>query len=81
MKINKKSTTRFKDIPAGTVFRDTKGTIFRDTKGAICMKLDTCYKHASIILYNTIILENGSLTYIDDQEEDIEVLEDAVLTY
>lgn len=73
MKLEKRSTTRFKDIPAGTVFRDTKGTI--------CMKLDACYKHASIILYNTVILENGSLTYIDDQEEDVEVLEDAVLTY
>lgn len=73
MKINKKSTTRFKDISAGTVFRDTKGTIY--------MKLDCCYKHASIILYNTINLENGSLTYIDDQEENVEVLDDAVLTY
>jgi len=73
MKINKKSTTRFKDISAGAVFRDTKGTVY--------MKLDCCYKHASIILYNTINLENGSLTYIDDQEENVEVLDDAVLTY
>jgi hypothetical protein len=73
MKINKKPTTRFKDIPTGAVFRDTKGTIY--------MKLDCCYKHASIILYNTVNLENGSLTYIDDQEEDVEVLDDAVLTY
>lgn len=73
MKINKKSTTYFKNVPAGAVFRDIEGTIY--------MKLDVCYKNASVVLYNAVILENGSLTYIEDRENDIEVLENAVLTY
>lgn len=73
MKIEKKSTTCFKDIPAGAVFRDTESTVY--------MKLDACYKHASIVLYNTVVLENGSLVYFDDQNEKVEILENAVLTY
>lgn len=73
MKIKKEPVTRFKDIPVGAVFRDTKNTVY--------MKLDACYKHASIALYNAVVLENGSLVYFDDQNEKVEILENAVLTY
>lgn len=73
MKIEKKPITRFKDIPSGAIFKDAEDTIY--------MKLDACYKHASIVLYNAVVLENGSLVYFDDQNEKVEILENAVLTY
>lgn len=76
MKLEKRSNANlvpFKNVPAGAVFRDTENTVY--------MKLDACYKHASIVLYNAVVLENGSLVYFDDQNEKVEVLDDAILTY
>lgn len=74
MKINKKfNTTTFRDVRPGAVFQDTEGTVY--------MKLDTCYKFASVTLYNAVVLENGSLVYFADETEKVEVLDDAILNY
>lgn len=76
MKIKRKNITNatlFEDVPAGTVFKDEEETVY--------MKLDFCYKNPSAVLYNAVDLENGSLVYFNDPNEEVEVLENAVLTY
>jgi len=70
MKIEKKfNTTTFKDVLPGAVFRDADGTIY--------LKFDDYYyKYA----YNAIALDNGSLVNFNDNEK-VEILKDAILTY
>lgn len=76
MKIEKKSADNiilFEDVPIGTVFKDDEGGIY--------MKLDSCYMSVSGIRFNAVILGNGSPVYFNDPKEEVEVLENAVLTY
>lgn len=72
MKIEKKSVPNI--IPFGDVLA---GTVFKGATGMICMKLEAEYEE---LPRNAVNLNSGSLYLYDDKEE-VEVLEDAVLTY
>lgn len=72
MKIEKKSVANI--IPFGDVL---EGIVFKDENGAVCMKFEAEYGE---LPRNAINLETGSLYLYDDKEE-VEILEDAVLTY
>ena len=70
MKLEKRSVTNvisFDDVP--------EGTAFKDKNEAICMKVA-----GNVLCRNAINLETGSLYFYDDKDE-VEILEDAVLTY
>lgn len=74
MKIEKKNPKKvvaFGDVLAGTVFRDKNE--------AVCMKIAGTYGQY-ILCRNAINLDTGSLYSYDDDEE-VEILEDAILTY
>lgn len=76
MKIERGNTNNiisFESVSMGTVFKDEEGTVY--------MKLDSCYKNSSAVLYNAVDLENGSLVYFNDPNEKVEIFENAVLTY
>lgn len=79
MKIEKKNiinTVPFEDVLAGVVFKDKNG--------AICMKFGNGYDFSNVspsnVSPNAINLDTGSL-YLYGEEEEVEILEDAVLTY
>lgn len=74
MKIEKKSVANI--IPFGDV---PEGAVFKDKYEAVCMKVAGNYEK-SVLSRNAINLETGSLYLYDDTEE-VEVLENAVLTY
>lgn len=74
MKIEKKSVANI--IPFGDVL---EGVVFKDEYGAVCMKVAGNYEK-SILYRNAIDLGKGSLYFYNDDEE-VEVLENAVLTY
>lgn len=72
MKIEKKNPKKivaFENVLAGTVFKGATGMI--------CMKLEAEYEE---LPRNAVNLNSGSLYLYDDKEE-VEVLENAVLTY
>ena len=74
MKIEKKSVANiipFRDVP--------EGTVFEDKNEAVCMKVAGSYGRY-VMSRNAINLETGNLYLYDDTEE-VEVLENAVLTY
>lgn len=74
MKIERKNTINtvpFEDVLAGIVFKDSNG--------AICMKFGKGYDFSNVSP-NAINLDTGSL-YLYDEEEEVEILEDAVLMY
>lgn len=74
MKIEKKdivNTVPFEDVLAGVVFKDRNG--------AICMKFGKGYDFSNVSP-NAINLDTGSL-YLYGEEEEVEILENAVLTY
>ena len=74
MKIEKKSVANI--IP----FRDVlEGTVFKDKDEVVCMKVADSYGKY-VMSCNAINLETGNLYLYDDAEE-VEVLENAVLTY
>ena len=75
MKIEKKSVPNI--IPFGDVL---EGIVFKDENGAVCMKFESNYQGKFDICRNAINLETGSLYRYDDADE-VEVLENAVLTY
>lgn len=70
---NTNNIISFENVSMGTVFKDEEGTVY--------MKLDSCYKNSSTVLYNAVGLENGSLVYFNDPNEKVEIFENAVLTY
>ena len=76
MKIEKKSVANvipFKDVLGGVVFKDKNG--------AVCMKFESNYQGKFDVIHrNAINLDTGSL-YFYDNDEEVEILEDAVLTY
>lgn len=72
MKIEKKSVANV--VPFENLF---EGTVFKDENGAVCMKFEAEYEE---LPRNAINLETGSLYLYDDADE-VEVLENAVLTY
>lgn len=73
-KKNSKNIVTFKDVP--------KGSAFKDEEGAIYMKLDYCYKVGLAAQYDSVLLEDGSLVSFGDRNEEmVEILENAVLTY
>lgn len=76
MKIEKKSVNNFilfKDIPVGGVFKDWNEVI--------CMKFeDNCEKFNMSPTRNAINLSSGHFFLYDDEER-VEFLKDAVLTY
>lgn len=74
MKIEKKYVANI--IPFGDV---PEGTVFKDKYEAVCMKVAGNYEK-SVLSRNAIDLETGSLYLYDDTDE-VEVLENAVLTY
>ena len=74
MKIEKKSVANI--IPFGDV---NEGTVFKDKYEAVCMKVAGNYEK-SVLSRNAIDLETGSL-YLYEDDEKVEILEDAVLTY
>lgn len=74
MKIEKKSVANI--IPFGDV---PEGTVFKDKDKCVCMKVADNYIK-SILSRNAIDLVTGTLYFYDDTEE-VEVLENAVLTY
>lgn len=74
MKIEKKSVANV--VPFENLF---EGTVFKDENGAVCMKFAGNYGKA-VLSRNAINLETGSLYLYDDADE-VEVLENAVLTY
>lgn len=72
MKVEKKNPEKivaFKDVLAGTVFKGATGMI--------CMKLEAEYEE---LPRNAVNLNSGSL-YLYDDDEQVEILKDAVLTY
>lgn len=74
MKIEKKSNANlvpFKNVPAGTVFKGAEG--------AVCIALDRGYIN-SAPYYNAVNVINGKLWAYDD-DEIVEILENAILTY
>lgn len=73
VKENHKNTVTFKNVPRGAVFKDEEGTIY--------MRLDSPCKSAPAVQYDSVILENGKLIFFSNRNEEVEVLEDAVLTY
>ena len=77
MKENHKNTVTFGDIPAGTVFKSKDETACKGEDGIICMKLEAEYEE---LPRNAVNLSSGSL-YLYDEKEEVEILEDAVLTY
>ena len=79
MKIERKNTINtvpFEDVLAGIVFKDSNG--------AICMKFGKGYDFSNVsssnVSPNAINLDTGSL-YLYGEEEEVEILEDAVLIY
>lgn len=75
MKIEKKSLANV--VPFENLFG---GVVFKDKNGAVCMKFESNYQGKFDIRRNAINLDTGSL-YLYDDDEEVEVLEDAVLTY
>ena len=76
MKIKKKPADNvilFEDVPVGIVFKDEAGDIY--------MKLDSCYKNNPTRLFNAVGLGDGRLAFFNDPNEEVEILENAVLTY
>jgi hypothetical protein len=74
MKIEKRSNANlvpFKNVPAGVVFKGVEG--------AICITLDRGYIN-SAPYYNAVNVINGKLWAYDDDEM-VEILEDATLIY
>lgn len=74
MKIEKKYVANiipFGDVPEGTAFKDKYETV--------CMKVAGNYEK-SVLSRNAIDLETGSF-YLYEDDEEVEILEDAVLTY
>lgn len=74
MKIEKKSVANI--IPFGDV---PEGTVFKDKYEVVCMKVAGNYEK-SVLSRNAIDLGTGSL-YLYENDEEVEILEDAVLTY
>ena len=74
MKIEEKSVANI--IPFGDV---PEGTAFKDKYEVVCMKVAGNYEK-SVLSRNAIDLVTGRLYLYDDTEE-VEVLENAVLTY
>lgn len=72
MKIERKNTDnifRFRDVNPGFVFKDEDGVIY--------MKLN--WENGP---RNAVVLETGCLVFFcDDDDEEVEILYDAVLTY
>lgn len=75
MKIEKKSVANV--VPFEDVL---EGVVFKDKNGAVCMKFEGNYQDNFDIHRNAINLDTGSL-YFYDYDEEVEILENAVLTY
>lgn len=74
MKIERKNTDNilcFRDVNPGVVLKDSEGVIY--------MKLDWKYGNATTSR-NAVVLEIGCLVFFCEDEE-VEILPDAVLTY
>lgn len=74
MKLEKKSNASivpFKNVPAGAAFKGVEG--------AVCIALDRGYIN-SAPYYNAVNVINGKLWAYDD-DEIVEILEDATLVY
>ena len=74
MKIEEKSVANI--IPFGDV---PEGTVFKDKYEVVCMKVAGNYEK-SVLSRNAIDLVTGSL-YLYDDDEQVEILKDAVLMY
>ena len=46
----------------------TEGDVFIDAEGDVCMKIETIQESDGYHYYNTIVLDNGEITFLEPSE-------------